>query len=145
MYSKKQMGFGVVLDCRAVFGLALVIFLSGMGIQKAVAEVPIVVSSPPEKLVHLVKEKEQSPKELPKYRIQSLEWQQPESSKASVSINRASAQELADQLIGVGLKKAQAIVDFRAENGNFQTLDDLLQVKGIGPQMIEKNKDKIVF
>jgi len=39
-----------------------------------------------------------------------------------VSINNASAQSLADSLVGVGTKKAQAIVAFRNKNGKFKTL-----------------------
>jgi len=128
-----------------IFILVWVVGGWGLSVQKVAADVPVVVSSPPEKLVHMVKPKEPPPKERPKYRIQSLEWEQPQSLKVSVHINQASAQELADQLTGIGLKKAQAIVDFRVENGGFQSLEDLLQVKGIGPQMIEKNKDKIAF
>lgn len=128
-----------------IFILVWVVGGWGLSVQKVAADVPIVVSAPPEKLVHMVKQKEPPPKERPKYRVQSLEWEQPRSLKVSVHINQASAQELADQLIGIGLKKAQAIVGFRVENGDFQSLEDLLQVKGIGPQMIEKNKDKIVF
>jgi len=128
-----------------IFILVWVVGGWGLSVQKVAADVPVVVSSPPEKLVHMVKPKEPPPKERPKYRIQSLEWEQPQSLNVSVHINQASAQELADQLTGIGLKKAQAIVDFRVENGGFQSLEDLLQVKGIGPQMIEKNKDKIAF
>ncbi len=46
-----------------------------------------------------------------------------------VSINRASAEQLAQALNGVGLKKAQAIVSYREEYGPFKTLDDLKQVR----------------
>jgi competence protein ComEA len=45
-----------------------------------------------------------------------------------VSINNASAEELAQALNGVGLKKAQAIVSYREEYGPFKTVDDLKQV-----------------
>jgi competence protein ComEA len=45
-----------------------------------------------------------------------------------VSINHASAEQLAQALNGVGLKKAQAIVSYREEYGPFKTLDDLKQV-----------------
>lgn len=56
-----------------------------------------------------------------------------------VSINRASAEQLAQTLNGVGLKKAQAIVSYREEYGPFKTLDDLKQVPGMGSALVERN------
>ena len=56
-----------------------------------------------------------------------------------VSINRASAEQLAQALNGVGLKKAQAIVSYREEYGPFKTLDDLKQVPGMGSALVERN------
>ena len=49
-----------------------------------------------------------------------------------VSINNASAEELARAMNGVGLKKAQAIVSYREEYGPFKTVEDLKQVPGMG-------------
>ncbi len=46
-----------------------------------------------------------------------------------VSINSASAEDLARAMNGVGLKKAQAIVSYREEYGPFKTIDDLRQVR----------------
>ena len=56
-----------------------------------------------------------------------------------VSINHASAEQLAQALNGVGLKKAQAIVSYREEYGPFKTLDDLKQVPGMGSSLVERN------
>lgn len=56
-----------------------------------------------------------------------------------VSINNASAEELAEALNGVGLKKAQAIVSYREEYGPFKTVDDLKQVPGMGNSLVERN------
>lgn len=58
---------------------------------------------------------------------------------AQVSINSASAEDLAHAMNGVGLKKAQAIVAYRDEYGPFKTLDDLKQVPGIGSSLVERN------
>ncbi|MEH0886337.1 helix-hairpin-helix domain-containing protein [Enterobacter sp. UNJFSC 003] len=56
-----------------------------------------------------------------------------------VSINSASAEELARAMNGVGLKKAQAIVSYREEYGPFKTVDDLKQVPGMGSSLVERN------
>ncbi len=63
----------------------------------------------------------------------------------SLNINTSDAETIADLMNGVGIKKAQAIVDYRTQKGEFSSLDDLLAVKGIGPVVIEKNKEFIVF
>lgn len=60
-----------------------------------------------------------------------------------INVNTASADALAEILTGVGPKKAEAIVAYREANGPFKDVDDLLQVKGIGPATLEKNRDRI--
>lgn len=62
-----------------------------------------------------------------------------------VNINTADAQKIADSVSGFGLKKAQAIIDYRTKNGDFKTLDDLNKVSGIGDKIIEKIKADILF
>lgn len=63
----------------------------------------------------------------------------------TLNINTSDAQTISDLMVGVGPQKAQAIVNYRTEKGEFSTLNDLLAVKGIGPATLEKNKDRIVF
>jgi competence protein ComEA len=63
----------------------------------------------------------------------------------AVNVNTADAQTLADSLNGIGIKKASAIIQWRTEHGNFASLDDLDQVKGIGPKILARNKDDIEF
>ena len=60
-----------------------------------------------------------------------------------VNINEANAQELADNLIGVGPKKAQAIIEYREINGPFYSAEEIVNVKGIGPKTLEKNIENI--
>lgn len=54
-----------------------------------------------------------------------------------VNINTATATEL-EELPGVGPVTAQSILDFRAENGTFTAVDDLLEVSGIGDVTLAK-------
>ncbi|KOO02720.1 ComEA family DNA-binding protein [Vibrio nereis] len=61
----------------------------------------------------------------------------------TVNVNQASAQELADLLSGVGIKKAEAIIEYRKQNGDFKNADDLVNVKGIGSATLEKNRERI--
>ena len=62
-----------------------------------------------------------------------------------VNINTADAQSIAETLNGIGLKKAEAIVAWRTEHGDFTDLATLEQVKGIGRKTAAKNKDSIQF
>jgi competence protein ComEA len=60
-----------------------------------------------------------------------------------LDINTATAEQLAETMVGVGKVKAQAIVQDRDKNGRFKSIDDLARVKGIGSATIEKNRGKI--
>lgn len=61
-----------------------------------------------------------------------------------VNINTASTSEL-DALPGVGPTTAQAIVDYRLQNGSFQFIEDIQKVPGIGPATYERIKDYITI
>ncbi|HUV22270.1 MAG TPA: helix-hairpin-helix domain-containing protein [Gammaproteobacteria bacterium] len=61
-----------------------------------------------------------------------------------VNINTASAQQIADALNGVGLSKAQAIVDYREAYGLFSAADEIVFVRGIGDSTFENNKGDIL-
>lgn len=63
----------------------------------------------------------------------------------SVNINTADATTLAEGLNGIGIKKAQAIVDYRKQHGPFKSVKDLAKVKGINDTLIEKNKESITL
>ncbi len=62
---------------------------------------------------------------------------------AVVNLNTADAATLQRELLGIGATKAQAIVAYREEHGNFASVDELLEVKGIGEATLEKNRDKL--
>lgn len=62
-----------------------------------------------------------------------------------LNINTASASEIQKALIGIGAKKAEAIVQYREKHGNFTMAEQLLEVQGIGKATLEKNRDRIAF
>ncbi|CAI3362597.1 ComEA family DNA-binding protein [Enterococcus cecorum] len=61
-----------------------------------------------------------------------------------LNINQADLTQL-QQLSGIGEKKAQAIIDYRNENGSFKTIEDLAKVTGIGEKTVEKLRDSITI
>lgn len=63
---------------------------------------------------------------------------------AIVNINRAGIPDLTT-LVGIGEKKAIAIVKYRDANGKFKTIEQLTEVKGIGSKIIEKNRKRLVL
>lgn len=65
-------------------------------------------------------------------------------SPEALNINTASEEELADQLKGVGVKTAAAIVEYRNIMGLFETPEEIKEVSGIGEITFEMNKDIII-
>ena len=65
-------------------------------------------------------------------------------SAAPVNINTASAEEIATALNGIGMSKAQAIVEYRQTYGLFTRSDEIMFVRGIGDATYEKNKVDIL-
>ncbi|MDI3311876.1 MAG: ComEA family DNA-binding protein [Thermoanaerobacterium sp.] len=59
-----------------------------------------------------------------------------------ININTATKEEL-DTLPGIGEVTAQRIIDFREQHGNFQKIEDIMNVSRIGPKLFEQIKDKI--
>ena len=60
-----------------------------------------------------------------------------------ININTASVEELT-KLDKVGEAYAKRIVEYREANGQFANAEDITKVKGIGPKILELNKDRIV-
>jgi competence protein ComEA len=65
-----------------------------------------------------------------------------EEQETKTNINTASAAQL-ELLKGIGPVKAQAIIDYRNEHGFFRTVDELLNVPGIGPKTLEAIRDQV--
>ena len=63
----------------------------------------------------------------------------------SVNINGADAEALARVLVGVGMSRAKAIVRYREEFGPFLSVEDLLEVRGIGRSTLKKNLERITL
>ena len=62
---------------------------------------------------------------------------------APVNINKASAEQIADALKGIGMAKATAIVEYRKKNGKFKKPEDIVKVKGVGPAIFAKIKKDV--
>lgn len=66
------------------------------------------------------------------------------SAGVALNINTASAREL-ETLPGIGEVKAEQIVAYRSEHGLFLSLDDLLNVPGIGTELLEQIRSYITL
>lgn len=64
-------------------------------------------------------------------------------SNGKVNINTATAEEIAENLDGIGETIAQRIVEYREQNGNFSNIEDIKNVSGIGDSKYENIKDSI--
>lgn len=60
-----------------------------------------------------------------------------------IDLNTADAATLERELKGIGEVKAKAIVAYREANGPFASVEELLEVKGIGSATLEKNRSKL--
>jgi len=63
----------------------------------------------------------------------------------TININTGSAATISASLKGIGLKKAQAIIEWREANGAFTSVEQLTEVKGIGEKTLMANRDKITL
>ena len=59
-----------------------------------------------------------------------------------VNLNTADVAAL-QTLSGIGQKKAEKIIDYRQQHGNFKTIDDLKNVSGFGEKTVAKYKDQL--
>jgi competence protein ComEA len=62
-----------------------------------------------------------------------------------VDVNSADAATISAELQGVGMVKAQAIVDYRDAHGPFKSVDDRVLVKGIASRTVEINRANILL
>ncbi|MGH8119693.1 MAG: ComEA family DNA-binding protein [Gammaproteobacteria bacterium] len=63
---------------------------------------------------------------------------------AGEAVNINTADKAALMLIkGVGEKRAEAIITWREQHGPFKSVDELASVSGIGPAIVEANRDNL--
>lgn len=65
-----------------------------------------------------------------------------ETNSSKVSINKGTKEELMT-LSGIGESKANAIIEYRSKNGNFEDIKDIIKVSGISETIYEKIKENI--
>ncbi|MEY4642973.1 MAG: ComE operon protein 1 [Pseudomonadota bacterium] len=65
--------------------------------------------------------------------------------QVQVNINEADAATIADILVGIGVSRAAAIVEYREQHGDFTSLEQLIEVNGVGEATVFNNKDRIRF
>lgn len=63
---------------------------------------------------------------------------------STVNVNRANSAQL-QTLNGIGPTKAQEIIKYRKSHGAFKTVDELVNVKGIGPKTLIKMKSQVTI
>jgi competence protein ComEA len=61
-----------------------------------------------------------------------------------INVNQATAWNLRNWM-NLSEKQANAVVDYRKQNGDFKSLDDLKKVPGLDPKMVDAKKDHITF
>ncbi|MGI4840408.1 MAG: helix-hairpin-helix domain-containing protein [Janthinobacterium lividum] len=64
---------------------------------------------------------------------------------SKVNLNTADQDTLQRELTGIGGAKAAAIVEHRQSKGAFASVDELLEVQGIGKALVEKNRDRLTI
>lgn len=61
----------------------------------------------------------------------------------TVNINTADKETLMTVITGVGEKKADAIIEYREKNGPFKSIDELMNIKGIGQGTLDKHRNML--
>lgn len=63
---------------------------------------------------------------------------------SAVNVNNANSAQL-QTLNGIGPTKAQEIIKYRKSHGRFKSVDELVNVKGIGPKTLQKMKSQVAI
>ena len=65
------------------------------------------------------------------------------SHSSRIDLNHASLEELCS-LSGIGETRARAILAYRAEHGAFRSIEEIMDVQGIGPGIFERNRHRLI-
>ncbi|KGP62907.1 competence protein ComEA [Legionella norrlandica] len=76
----------------------------------------------------------ESPQTLPEKQI---------SLKDKINLNTADLPTLTGSFKGIGKKRAEAIITYRQSHKGFKSLEELAEVKGLGQNFVEKNREKL--
>lgn len=69
--------------------------------------------------------------------------EQKENKDPQISLNQATAEQLAEVMDGIGLKKAQSIINYREKRGPFSSVEQLKDVPGISTTIMERNLSRL--
>ena len=76
------------------------------------------------------------------YLSDTREYIYADTSEVLININTASVREL-QKIDGIGRVRAEAIVSYREEHGSFRTVDELINISGIGAATLEKLRPQV--
>lgn len=74
---------------------------------------------------------------------ESIDNEDGNSTSDKIRINQATQEEI-ETLNGIGPSKAEAIIEYREENGPFEKAEDLLDISGLGEKTLENLMDDIL-
>lgn len=60
-----------------------------------------------------------------------------------INVNTAD-KDLLMSIKGVGEKRAEAIINYREQNGPFKNIEQLAEIKGLGQYFVDTNREKLV-
>ncbi|MEM1433217.1 MAG: helix-hairpin-helix domain-containing protein [Pseudomonadota bacterium] len=63
--------------------------------------------------------------------------------REAFNVNTADAATIARNIKGIGLKRAEQIVEYRKQHGPFTDAYELMAIKGIGERIIRNNESRI--
>lgn len=61
---------------------------------------------------------------------------------SAININKANSAQL-QTINGIGPAKAQEIIKYRKARGGFKTVDELVNVNGIGPKTVDRIRSQV--
>lgn len=107
----------------------------GLGKKADIMQVNLAAPLSDGVVVYIPEKTEQHASFQPGANGQAIENEQ--STAHKININQANAQQL-QEIKGIGRSIAMRIIEYRKENGSFQSVHDLLHIRGIGEKTITK-------